>query len=294
MSKSRKLFAKKLKHQYIKVSRFCHLLIFISVVSGLTPYVLIVYASVLAHECAHLLMCCKLRVKTYGISVYPYGAELKIKTLICPKKQILISSAGPFCSFVLFVLGKCVNVFLGNMYVSFFANANLTLLLFNMLPCTPLDGGEILRSIISNRFGIVYSYKIITYISYFFETIFLISGCLLCAYSGGNMTLIIVAMIIITSIIKTKNTIVYTTGKILTNSVNSSKKIKLITKGKSDRLASCVKYISFGYTLIVAVFDGEKYCGFVTQSQILEKLKNHQTFGECVEINKHLLYNKSI
>ncbi len=291
MRRPRKLPAKKLKHQYIKVSRFCHLLIFVSVVSGLTPYVLIVYASVLAHECAHLAMCCRLKVKTYGISVLPYGAELKTQSLVCPQKQILISLAGPFCSFLLFALGKGAFLFCSSSYVSFFANANLTLFLFNMLPCTPLDGGEILRSFISRRCGIIYSYKIITYISYFFETIFLIGGCLLCAYSGGNITLIIVALIIITSIIKTKTTVIHLTGKILTECVESNKKIKLITRHKWDCLSTAIKHISFNYTLVVAVDDGEKYCGFVTQSQILNGLKIHQTFGECVEINTDLLYN---
>ncbi len=294
MRRPRRVPSKKLKHQYIKVSRFCHLLIFVSVVSGLTPYVLIVYASVLAHECAHLAMCCKLKVKTHGISIFPYGAELKTQTPICPKKQMLISLAGPFCSFILFAAGKFTSMLFDNAFVIFFTNTNLTLLLFNMLPCTPLDGGEILRSFISCRQGIVYSYKIITYISYFFETVFLLGGCILCAYSSGNITLIIVAMIIITSIIKTKNTVIYITGKILTGCVKSGKKLKLITMHKSDHLSTAIKHISFCYTLIVAVYDGQRYLGFLTQSQILDGLKIHQTFGECVEIKTDLLYNKIV
>ena len=291
MPRPGKLPAKKLKHQYIKVSRFCHLLIFIATVSGMLSYVLIVYASVLAHECAHLMMCRALKIKTDSISVFPYGAELKITSVVCPKKQILISAAGPMCSLFLFILGKAVFLMFDNRYIDFFVNANFTLFLFNMLPCTPLDGGEILRSFISCKCGIIYSYKIITYISYLFETVFLIGGCLLCAYSGGNITLIIVAMIIINSIIKSKATVIYLTGKILTGGVESEKKIKLITKHKGDLLSSAVKCISFNYTLIVAVSDGEKYCGFVTQTQILKQLKNHQTFGECVEIDADLLYN---
>ena len=286
MSGSNELPYEKVK--YIYVSRLCHLLIFIGGILGLLSHILIVYVSVVCHECAHLLMCKKLGVKTKRISFYPYGAHLEISSLVCPKKQLLISVSGPLCSLLLFALAKLIYLIFKNPYISYFSMINFTLFMFNMLPSIPLDGGEILRSVLSLRFGILNSFRIITYVSYFFETVFLFAGFFICINSGGNITLIVISAIILKSILKYKNTVIMTTGKILTEKIESDRKIKLIVKHKNENLYKVIKDISFGYTLIIAVYDGERYMGFVTQNHILNCVNFVQTFGECVEKSKEL------
>ncbi len=288
MSRPGAVPSKKLKYRYIKVSRFCHLLIFVSVVANVLPFALILYASVLAHECAHLAMCKIQKVKTYGIRILPYGAELQTDCIICPKKQIAISLAGPFCSFVMYVAAKAFLLISDNTYVEFFSNTNLMLFMINMLPCVPLDGGQLLRSYISINHGIIISYKAITYISYFFEIVFAAAGIILCAYTGENISLIIIALIIINNIIKIKTSVIYLTGRILTGCIPGGKKLKLITKHKSQPISSAIKHIGFDYSVVIAVDDGEKYIGFITQKQLLDYIKIHQTFGECVEKKQNI------
>ena len=88
-----------------------------------------------------------------------------------------------------------------------------------------------------------------------------------------------------------RNTVIYTTGKILTNGIKSDKKIKLIVKHKNESMHKIIKNISFGYTIVIAVYDGERYIGFVTQKQLLYYIKFYQTFGQCVENIKKVYYN---
>ena len=283
MSGPKAVPAEKINTRYIKVSRYCHLLIFVSVVANVLPFALVLYASVIFHECSHLAVCKILDVKTSGIHILPYGAKLKTKLPVCPKKQIAISLAGPLFSLVVFGIAKCFGLISDNTYITFTANTNLMLFALNIIPSVPLDGGEILRSLLSMRYGIINSYKIITYISYAMEFVFVILGIMLCAYTGGNISLIIIALIILNSIIKIKNTIIYVTGSILTGCIPCGKKIKLITKHKNQHLTSAIKHIGFDYTVVIAVDDGEKYIGFIWQSKLLEQIKIPQTFGECVE-----------
>lgn len=277
--------------RYIYVSRFCYLLIFVSGILGMMSYIMIVYMSVVAHECAHLVACFKLKIKTEGISFFPYGANLKISNIVPPAKQILISVSGPLCSLVFFLAGKILSRFIINEYILFFTSVNFTLFMFNMLPCIPLDGGEILRSLIGLFAGIITSYRLVTYISCFFEMIFLILGIFILVNTGENITLIVISAIILTNILKMRNTVIYTTGKILTNSIKSDKKIKLIVKHKNESMHKIIKHISFGYTIVIAVYDGERYIGFITQKQLLYYIKFYQTFGECVENIKKVYYN---
>ena len=269
--------------KYIYVSRLCYLLIFVAGIFGMLRYIFIIYLSVISHECSHLLACFKLGVKTESISFFPYGANVKLNSVVPPCKQIIISISGPFCSFVLYILGKLMSKFFASEFTTYFTTINLTLFVFNMLPCIPLDGGEIIRSIISLKSGIINSYKIMTYISFVFELIFLISGFVLCVTTGGNITLIIISAIILTNILKCRNSVIHITGKILTQGIKSDKKIKLIVKHKNENMYTVIKNISFGYTLIIAIYDGERYIGFVTQKDVLDNINFCQTFGECVE-----------
>lgn len=269
--------------RYIYVSRLCHLLIFVSGIFGFFWYILIIYLSVISHECFHLFACFKLGIKADSVSFFPYGANIKINSVVPPLKQIIISLSGPFCSLMLYAAGKLLSVFFACGYITYFTSINLTLFIFNMLPCMPLDGGEIVRSIISLKKGIINSYKIMTYISCVFELIFLISGFALCLTTGGNITLIIISAIILSDILKSRNSVLYVTGKILTEGIQSGKKIKLIVKHKNDNMYTVIKNISFGYTIIIAVYCDERYIGFVTQKDLIANINFCQTFGECVE-----------
>ena len=99
-------------------------------------------AAVIFHELGHILMIKLLGGTLVKSELYGVGANinyyLKKRT---NAKEILISSAGPLFGFI------CANI--GN-YFSFelFYNFSISLCLINLLPVLPLDGGNIIRSIL--------------------------------------------------------------------------------------------------------------------------------------------------
>lgn len=270
--------------EYIKMSRLCVLLIFIATIIGKTGEVLIVYASVLLHECAHLFVCKKLNVPTLYMAITPYGMELKLKRLATPTEQIKISLAGPTINLVLFIFGY---IFLSrgaeHHLLSFFTSANFILMIFNLLPCSPLDGGEIFKSLIGKKHGILNSYKIICRISKVFGAMFFIGGAIF-FYHRLNITLLIIALLVYQSIKKQKNSSIYATKEILTGNVSSKEKKKKTRFFPETRLCEAINYISFDYTLYV-VFkkDGKEYV--LSQKDILEKFEKNPCLSlmDCVE-----------
>ena len=280
--------------RYFYMSRWCILLIFVATLLGVLPQVVIVYVSVAVHECAHLMVCRILNIPTKYMRVHPYGMELKLKSLVPPMKHISICVAGPLANLVLFCAGWTVAEFWGNGYVAFFTGANFILFLFNLFPCVPMDGGEILRCVFSYRFGVLNSYRVISRVSYVCGSLLFVSGVIFAYYTGGNITLLIVALPVFVNIAGIKKTYVYAVRDVLSGVTSANRRIRLFHRGEDDRVLKLIRSVSFGYTIVVVMHKRDGNVFLLTQDELIAAV-NHKntfaTFGECVEFSKDLLYN---
>jgi Zn-dependent protease/ribosomal protein L37AE/L43A len=119
---------------------------------------------VLIHEFGHQLACRQVGGKTHDIILFPFGGVAYVSPPQRPGAQLWSIAAGPLVNVILFpILGALALLgghlgwedsmpdlykFLNNIWL-----LNLVLLIFNMLPIYPLDGGQILRSLLWFVFG---------------------------------------------------------------------------------------------------------------------------------------------
>lgn len=144
----------------LKINIFFLLLAAIYSYLGFGWEVLIIMMSVLIHEIAHSVTALSLGVKIAEIELLPFGGQAKIEdfTGLDPGKEIYIALAGPVCSLAMAGLFYYSNYSFSSQYLPLFININFYLGIFNLLPALPLDGGRILRSILSRSMG----YKLAT------------------------------------------------------------------------------------------------------------------------------------
>ena len=106
------------------------------------------------HEISHVLVARIFKIKTTEIALYPTGFRAKIGDFshLSSARQLAILSAGPLSFFfsaaliVLFYRWGIVSVY-GKRLCD---NYNLLILLFNILPVYPLDGGKIFDILAAN------------------------------------------------------------------------------------------------------------------------------------------------
>ena len=135
------------------------LLLFLFFITNQIKIYAIIMIFAIMHEFGHLLIGIllgmkieKLEIKLSGISVEfkvtnrDYNKKIKNGNLL-ELKKILIASAGPITNIILIIILKLFNMsdYDDRMLMIF---SNIVLILFNILPIYPLDGGRILKSII--------------------------------------------------------------------------------------------------------------------------------------------------
>lgn len=127
-------------------------------------FILAVFACVLAHEFGHVLTARCFGIGTRDITLLPIGGVASIERMPeKPTQEILIALAGPAVNVVIagllfMAFGASLNPERlaaineqGIDLVTRLALVNVMLVLFNLLPAFPMDGGRVLRAILSTR-----------------------------------------------------------------------------------------------------------------------------------------------
>lgn len=136
---------------------------------------LALFAIVLIHEFGHQLACRQVGGKTHDIILWPLGGVAYVSPPQRPGAQLWSIAAGPLVNVALFPILTMV-LFLTQSagwedtmrdtyhFVTTLWFINAVLLAFNLLPIYPLDGGQILRSLLWFVFGRARSLMIATVI----------------------------------------------------------------------------------------------------------------------------------
>jgi Zn-dependent protease/predicted transcriptional regulator len=152
-------------------------------------FVLALFGCVMLHELGHAVMARRFGVKTSEIVLYPFGGIARLDHIPGGWAELLIALAGPLVNVVL--AGVCVAILLvsGASYsiqpdvswqsarlVQQLLWANLTLVVFNMIPAFPMDGGRVLRALLALGLGQQNATRIAAFIGQAIAGLFVLGG----------------------------------------------------------------------------------------------------------------------
>jgi Zn-dependent protease len=150
---------------YLHWAWFIAIFYFISQAKGYSSPVwsvaecLSLFLIVLMHEFGHQLACRSVGGQTHDIVLWPLGGVAYVTPPPRPGAQLWSIAAGPLVNVILFPLLAALWLFAKSVgwydihhdaynFVFMLFWINTVLLIFNMLPIYPLDGGQILRSLL--------------------------------------------------------------------------------------------------------------------------------------------------
>jgi Zn-dependent protease len=114
------------------------------------------FGSVLLHELGHALVARRLGVHVSGIELSFLGGAAKMMQM--PRSanhEIAIAAAGPAVSLMLGGAGLGLGALLHAPFIAMIGWINLVIAGFNLIPALPMDGGRILRALLTRRMDFV-------------------------------------------------------------------------------------------------------------------------------------------
>ncbi len=171
--------------------------------------VLAVFFCVVLHELGHALTAKRFGIQTKKITLLPIGGVASLEHIPeSPKQELLVTIAGPLVNVIIALMlyyvvpvqefmhlniGEAIhtlNEFTLEIFLFYLFIVNVGLVIFNIIPAFPMDGGRILRALLAMKMDRVKATQIASNIGQFIAILFLLIGLI------QNPILIFIALFI--------------------------------------------------------------------------------------------------
>ncbi len=155
-------------------------------------FVLALFACVVLHELGHALAARRYGIGTRDITLLPIGGVARLESIPTrPSQEIVVALAGPAVNVVLAAAGFVMLSLAGpEAWLQRLVIANISLVLFNLIPAFPMDGGRVLRALLAMRMDRVRATGIAARIAQGFAAVAGVVGLF------GNPTLLVLAVFV--------------------------------------------------------------------------------------------------
>lgn len=152
-------------------------------------FILALFLCVVLHELGHSLTAKRFGHPTRDIILLPIGGVARLESMPeKPKEELLVAAAGPAVNILISILifsGLLLSgtlnspldltVLLDNFWLRLLS-VNISLVIFNLIPAFPMDGGRVLRAILAKRMNYVKATQIAANIGRGFAVVMGIAG----------------------------------------------------------------------------------------------------------------------
>ena len=250
---------------------------------GMLEQTMVIFVVAFLHEMFHLAAALALKEKAQKVIIMPYGCELKLSAISSPSNEIIIAAAGPCFNLAAALLASRFP--LGETFYFM----NLAMLFMNVLPVLPLDGGRVLRGILSYFFGSAAIFKAMRFLSFFVAAALVLCGGVLLYLSRYNFSLLIIGVFLLAGIIKEDPApldyrLLTGEGEI-TRPVQKTCELTVLSDTAPHKVLGYLP--KSGYVLITVVDQKGKILGRLSKTQLISGMLTQRAGAKVSELLKN-------
>lgn len=278
----------------IKINKFFIPYVIFLLIIGYKGKLFLAFLIAFIHELVHYITARVLGYSGYYIEFLPVGTVIKLKDLeeASAKEDLIISISGPIANLILGIIFYFITTKYQNDTFILLFQGNIALGVFNLIPALPLDGGRILRDIITGRTIYKKANKIIIMWSIVIGILLMVYYIFLFLQNKGNITIAIISIFIIISSIKERERIAYIImGDIIKKRYKFMKRGYIENKSisiyfKNDLLVALSVIDKNRYNVFTVLDDEMKVIDIIYEEEIIEALKKYGniTFEEFIRL----------
>jgi Zn-dependent protease len=256
----------------------------LGVLNGLA-LIIMLFGCVLLHEYGHALAARRYGIGTKHITLLPIGGLALLDSMPRePRQEIVVALAGPAVNVVIAAVVYLVILATGARgalvpsdptqmgFLPSLFGANVMLALFNLLPAFPMDGGRVLRALLSLRLDRVKATRAAAVVGQVLAVGLGFLGL------SGNPFLILIAVFVWIGAAAEANA-VEADARLEGRPVGRAMITDFHALAPGDPLSRAIDLTLSGTQKDFPVLEGERVVGVLTQAAILRGLRDHGTAG---------------
>lgn len=150
--------------------------------------------SVILHETGHLFAMWLLNSPPVSVDLIPASVRITERPFISLKKTVIIALSGPFLNLAAALTALLNFTLYKNGFALNFGIINLALGIFNLLPCSGLDGGTVLKNILCRKLTLEKAELCLKFSTFIIAAAIFVLGVLLFYFKKFNISVFLIAL----------------------------------------------------------------------------------------------------
>jgi Zn-dependent protease len=244
-------------------------------------HLLLVFGLVILHEFGHALMARRFGIATREIVLLPIGGVARLERMPeKPLQEILVALAGPAVNVVLATVFAAVLIAAqaspatilaraageGTLELLFIANAFMVV--FNLIPAFPMDGGRVLRGALALFMPFPRATRIASFVGQGFALVFAAIGILVPEY----VMLVLIAMFVFLTAAE-ERAIVQTRSSLAGMPASAAMVTAFVSLETRHEISHAVDLLLAGEQQDFPVLEGGQFLGMLSRADLLAGLR---------------------
>lgn len=245
-----------------------------------------VFACVLLHEFGHVRMAARYGIQTKDITLLPIGGVARLEKMPSrPIEEFWVALAGPAVNLVIAgilylilslqgipVTGAFENAYASGSLLQSLLAINVSLILFNLLPAFPMDGGRALRAVLAMMLDYYKATRVASIVAKVMAVGFVIAGML------GNPLLAVIGVFVWMG--STQEVVAAKLKSSLGDTrVSSAMMTSYRELHPDERLSRAVEILLAGWQHDFPVLESGRMVGVLERHRLVEELARHGADG---------------